>query len=176
MVADLLRRTGELSGLRVQVLSGGAVPGDLGSANVHPPVPGEHGDADVHLAGRVGSSDGPVGDGLVERLRVLGTPYAVPLTSAPHDGQTDMDRVTGRLAAWRADVARWAESPSAPIVEQARADLLEALRDDLDSPSALRVLDTVAADPDLPDGARFETFAWADRLLGLDLARDVGRP
>ena len=25
-------------------------------------------------------------------------------------------------------------------------------------------------------GARFETFAWADRLLGLDLARDVGRP
>ncbi|WP_257004109.1 hypothetical protein [Streptomyces sp. SA15] len=25
-----------------------------------------------------------------------------------------------------------------------------------------------------PEGARFETYAYADRLLGLELARDVG--
>jgi len=27
----------------------------------------------------------------------------------------------------------------------------------------------------VPDGVKFETFAAADRLVGLDLARDVGR-
>jgi len=30
-------------------------------------------------------------------------------------------------------------------------------------------------DDGMPDGCKFETFAWADRLLGLDLARDVGK-
>lgn len=30
------------------------------------------------------------------------------------------------------------------------------------------------AGPPLPDGARFETYAYADRLLGLELTRDVG--
>ena len=28
---------------------------------------------------------------------------------------------------------------------------------------------------EIPDGARFEAFAYLDRFLGLDLARDVGR-
>jgi cysteinyl-tRNA synthetase len=28
----------------------------------------------------------------------------------------------------------------------------------------------------VPPGSKFETFAYLDRLLGLDLARDVGRP
>jgi cysteinyl-tRNA synthetase len=30
-------------------------------------------------------------------------------------------------------------------------------------------------DPDVSDGARFETFRLVDELLGLDLLRDVGR-
>jgi hypothetical protein len=29
---------------------------------------------------------------------------------------------------------------------------------------------------DLPDGARFETYAYADRLLGLELTREIGAP
>lgn len=33
----------------------------------------------------------------------------------------------------------------------------------------------LADDPAVPDGVKFETFAAADRLVGLDLARDVGR-
>jgi hypothetical protein len=40
----------------------------------------------------------------------------------------------------------------------------------------LRVLRRVETDPGLPDGARFETYAYADRFLGLHLARDVGAP
>ena len=31
-------------------------------------------------------------------------------------------------------------------------------------------------DTAIADGARFEFFAWADRLLGLDLVRSVGKP
>ena len=46
---------------------------------------------------------------------------------------------------------------------------------DLDTPAALRVLAELAVDPGVPDGVKFETFAAADRLLGLDLARDVGK-
>jgi cysteinyl-tRNA synthetase len=50
-----------------------------------------------------------------------------------------------------------------------------AFDDDLDTPAAIRVLRAMEKDSDIPPGAKFETFAHADRLLGLDLARDIGR-
>jgi hypothetical protein len=49
-----------------------------------------------------------------------------------------------------------------------------AFEGDLDTVAALREMDALAADPDEPDGVKFETFAAADMLLGLDLARQVG--
>jgi hypothetical protein len=33
----------------------------------------------------------------------------------------------------------------------------------------------LAADETVPPGLRFETFVYADRVLGLDLPRDIGR-
>jgi hypothetical protein len=51
----------------------------------------------------------------------------------------------------------------------------DALGNDLDTPTALRALRDLADDPEVPDGVKFETFAAADRLLGLDLARDIGK-
>jgi cysteinyl-tRNA synthetase len=51
-----------------------------------------------------------------------------------------------------------------------------AFDDDLDTPAAIRVLRALEKDGDIPPGSKFETFAHADRLLGLDLARDIGRP
>jgi len=54
-------------------------------------------------------------------------------------------------------------------------DYLDALDDDLDTPAALATLSALAADPEIPDGSKFEAFAYFDRFLGLDLARDVGR-
>jgi hypothetical protein len=50
-----------------------------------------------------------------------------------------------------------------------------AFEDDLMAPAALAELQALDADPDVAPGAKFETFAAADRLLGLDLARDIGR-
>jgi hypothetical protein len=58
---------------------------------------------------------------------------------------------------------------------QYAGDFLAALDDDLDTPAALRTLAALAADPVIPDGSKFETFAHLDRILGLDLAREVGR-
>ena len=78
------------------------------------------------------------------------------------------------LARWRASLAAWAEEPSKPMCAEVQADVLEAFCDDLDTPRALQVLRTFEKSS-MPDGCKFEIFAWADRLLGLDLARDVGR-
>lgn len=52
--------------------------------------------------------------------------------------------------------------------------LRTAWEDDLNVPEVLEVLRRVETWPDLPDGARFETYAYADRLLGLELTRDIG--
>jgi cysteinyl-tRNA synthetase len=76
---------------------------------------------------------------------------------------------------WRQQVADWASSPSRPMCAQYVADFLGAFNDDLDTPAALRVLRELEQDREIPPGAKFETFAYADHLLGLDLARDIGR-
>ena len=79
------------------------------------------------------------------------------------------------LSRWRAAVAGWAELPSKPMCAGYSGEVLDAFDDDLDTPRALQALRRLEKDAELPGGCKFETFAWADRLLGLDLVRDVGR-
>ncbi|MFD5474332.1 hypothetical protein [Streptomyces sp. NPDC127105] len=86
-----------------------------------------------------------------------------------------LDDARQKLARWRAAVAEWARRPSRPVPDQVRGRLRDAWEDDLDVAAVLRVLEWVGTDPDLADGARFETYAYADRLLGVDLTRDLGR-
>ena len=73
-------------------------------------------------------------------------------------------------------MARWAESPSEALVRSYADELLAAFEDDLDTPKALQVLRRLEKDDAVADGAKFETYAWADALLGLDLVRLVGQP
>ncbi|MBC7372528.1 MAG: cysteine--tRNA ligase, partial [Frankiales bacterium] len=80
------------------------------------------------------------------------------------------------LARWRTAVARWAESPSEAIAQAYADEVLAAFEDDLDTPKALQVLRRLEKDDEVGAGAKFETFAWADALFGLDLARLVGQP
>jgi len=87
----------------------------------------------------------------------------------------DPSRRDGELARWRGLVAGWARSPSGAISRRHADAITAAFGDGLDTPAALRELDTLADDASVPDGVKFETFAAADRLFGLDLARDVGR-
>ncbi|MFJ8146178.1 hypothetical protein ACIQ6R_14010 [Streptomyces sp. NPDC096048] len=87
-----------------------------------------------------------------------------------------LDDARDTLARWRREVAAWARQPSRPVPGEVRDQLRAAWEDDLDAPAVLRVLRRVETDADLPDGARFETYAYADRFLGLHLARDIGAP
>ncbi|MFB7088343.1 hypothetical protein [Streptomyces sp. NPDC056296] len=87
-----------------------------------------------------------------------------------------LDDARDTLARWRRAVAAWARQPSRPVPGEVRDQLRAAWEGDLDAPAVLRVLRRVETDADLPDGARFETYAYADRFLGLHLARDIGAP
>jgi cysteinyl-tRNA synthetase len=79
------------------------------------------------------------------------------------------------LRAWRGQVADWATHPSKPMCAGYVTRIGDAFDDDLDTPAALVVLRELAGDAEIPPGSKFETFAHVDRLLGLDLASDVGR-
>lgn len=129
-------------------------------------------------ASTAGSGEGgPLAAGAIAAGDPLGMRLA--LMSTPQDRAADMDdgvlaRACQMTARWRNQVADWAESPSRPMPQHIRT-ALDAAFGDLDMPRALQLLTGLAHDSDVPDGARFETFAFADRVLGLELARQVGR-
>lgn len=104
------------------------------------------------------------------RMILLATPrgHSLDLAAADLDGSRET------LARWRKAVAGWATRPSRPVPEPVRQELRAAWEDDLDVPAVLAVLRRVEHAEDVPDGARFETYAYADRLLGLELTRDIG--
>lgn len=111
-------------------------------------------------------------DPLAARLAFLDHRYRQQL-NLTWDTLTAAD---GTLRRWRELVADWADEPSRPMCAESWSAFTGALDDDLDTPSALRTLRELARDPQLQAGSKFETFAAADRVLGLDLASLVGRP
>ncbi|WP_258056133.1 hypothetical protein [Streptomyces sp. Ru62] len=141
-------------------------------------VPGARGEgplaavAPVEWVGAQPSLPALLGDPAALRLALLSVPRHQP---ARLDGSA-LDRAAGQLADWRRAVAGWARHPSRPVPEPVRGRLRAAWENDLDLPGVLDVLRDVACAPDLTDGARFETYAYADRLLALDLAHDLGSP
>ena len=88
------------------------------------------------------------------------------------DMLTDWDKI---LTGWRISVAQWANSPSGAMPARYADAITAAFEDDLLAPMALGELQALEEDDDIAPGAKFEAFAAADRLLGLDLARDIGR-
>jgi hypothetical protein len=187
------------------VASGGQSPGQeaafgelISALGMHPPFAWAScmdaakalgGPADVHLTGNpaglddrggvivpVGAATGdqPTGDQadqpLVLRLALLSFPYhqpaAVSASRLASAGET--------LAGWRDSVARWAESPSKPMPASVKQAIQAALAD-LGTPALIALLHDLMADPEAPAGARFETFMYADRVLGLELASHIGR-
>src|SRR5450755_3781591 len=79
------------------------------------------------------------------------------------------------LRRWREQVAGWAASPSLPMCAEVTGQIAAGLDDDLDTRAAVAALRRLEKDPEIPPGSKFETFAHADQVLGLDLARDIGR-
>jgi len=115
--------------------------------------------------------DGAGLDPLAMRVAFLWHYYREPAALS----RDELEAADETLRRWRQQVAGWARSPSKPMGSQYTSDILGALDDDLDTPGALRTLDALAADTELPPGVKFEAFAYLDQLLGLDLAREVGR-
>jgi hypothetical protein len=110
-------------------------------------------------------------DALTLRLVFLGRRYRDDLTLT-----WDEVHAAGKtLQHWRESIAEWALSPSEAMSPQYTGAVTAAFEDDLDTPAALRQMDALEADEDVPAGAKFETFAALDRLFGLDLARDIGK-
>jgi hypothetical protein len=174
---------------------------DLSALGIHPPAAlasyGEAraalgGSAHVHVArhaaGTGQDSDGVlIGVGPVEelpqptagarppdllalRLALLSCPYREPvkLTQA---ALADAAESVGR---WRRRVAEWAYEPSRPIPAEAATVIRGAFDDDLDTVAALDLLRNVESRQDVPAGAKFETFLFVDRVLGLELPREIG--
>jgi hypothetical protein len=126
-----------------------------------------------------GAGDEKTGE---EKVALGAEPLTVRLTLLRHgydetlpDGGEPGGEAAATLARWRRRVAEWATSPSGSMSRRYAAAITTAFADDLDTPAALRELAALESDPGEPDGVKFETFAAADRLFGLDLAREVGR-
>jgi hypothetical protein len=160
------------------------------------------GPVDVHVAGHDASPDGAqiglvvqvgavhlgeVGDRAPESAADLlagdeRDPLSVRLAlmSLPYQELADLTegmltRAAEAVSGWRQRVADWAESPSRPVPGRI-AESVQAAFGSLDTVTVLSLLRGLALDADVPAGAKFEAFVYADRILGLDLARDIGRP
>src|SRR5262249_6226650 len=136
--------------------------GELAGSPAHRIVPGETRPPVPDVTGV---------DPLALRLALLQHPYRTTLTL----GRGDLAAADTLLKHWRGWVQRLALSPSKPMCAEYVADFLGALGGGLDTPAALRGLRGVAAGEGNPPRAKVEAFAYLDRFLGLDLAREVGR-
>ncbi|MFJ3234145.1 hypothetical protein [Streptomyces sp. NPDC086787] len=155
----------------VHVTAGNGQVPDRGVVLAVAPVVAEEPGAGDAVSGQVLPE--PLDDPAALRLALLAVPRDTPVRL----GGDMLDEAGRTLARWRRAVATWSRQPSRPVPEEVRGRLRAAWEDDLDLPEVLRVLHTVetaTGQADLPDGARFETYAYIDRLLGLDLVRDLG--
>lgn len=196
LVGDVLRRVGDVTGIRVIVAADDRVPGrdalGIGPAHIDPDAyadradvtigPGPHGAVRLDVATLTvgGSSDvpplatpfgDPGTDPAVLRLAMLAAPYDRAAELSP----ADLDAAEIELARWRGRVAAWAQSPSRPMCAEHVARLRGAFESGLDAPRALTALRLVEDDPDVPPGSKFETFVFADRVLALELSRALGQ-
>jgi len=128
---------------------------------------------DLTLDGRAAqphASGGTADDPLALRLALLWCPYrqTVKLTEAA------LAEAEGTVSRWRYAVAKWAAEPSKPMPAETAHRLSVAFDNDLDTATALDVLLSLESDREAPEGGKFETFAFADRVLGLELVREIG--
>jgi hypothetical protein len=204
LAADLVSRVAERHNLRISTwhqAPGGRPPGQdsgaeqalraaWGELNIHPAEfsarPPDPLDVAVTQAGQPGGHSGhqmqpgavrPAApdlaglDPLALRFAFLEHRYREPVLLT----REALEAADQALRHWREQVAGWARSPSKAMCAQYTGDVLGAFDDDLDTPSALGTLRTLATDSQIPPGSKFEAFAYLDRLLGLDLASEVGQ-
>jgi hypothetical protein len=117
------------------------------------------------------ASGGKEGDPLALRLTLLSHSHRQPV-KLTHAALAEAAESLGR---WRRRVAEWAGEPSRPIPAETAGKIRNAFDEDLNTVAALALLHDVESGHDMPPGAKFETFAFVDRVLGLELVREIGR-
>jgi hypothetical protein len=113
----------------------------------------------------------PEPDPATARFALARLPYKqqLEMTSALlADAQSILDR-------WRDRVAQWSRHPSHPIPSDWRTAVIAALDDDLDVARLVAMMGELEIAEDIEAGAKFEAFAFLDRVLSVDLTRDLGR-
>ena len=202
LVADVLMRAVELTGVQVLTVLTGVRPDEAAELvaaadrwTIRPPVTVVAGGDPVSTLGApVGAhiigptttrtaldgvvlAVGPVVDHATSE-RIDPAAVRLALLSHRHDEPADLSAASAaesRLEMWRARVAEWAGSPSRPIPSRFRGRAEASLADDLDTAAVLSLLDDIDADRTVADGAKFETFAFLDRVLGLALTSAIGQ-
>lgn len=201
LAADLLMRVAETTGSQVVIgWSAPEVPedslralaSDAALLGIRPPEGESTGPAEVLVV-----ADGAQADGPEDAPRLTTGPVLVPeawdgpdqrpeplalrlaLLGAAHRTPADLTgpvlaAARTRLDRWRRVVRESARAPSRPLLADETEAAFAGFEDDLDAAAALAVLDGMAGRTDLAPGAVFETFVNLDRILALELAREVG--
>jgi hypothetical protein len=95
--------------------------------------------------------------------------YELVLTNAM------LDHSAAQLDRWRHRMSDWSRSVSRPIPPWWRTHMIAALDNDLDLAAAAERMNRLEDSATVEPGAKFEAFAFLDRILAVDLARDLGR-
>ena len=112
---------------------------------------------------------------LAARLLFLQARYRTPLNftwEALEGAERTLDRLRSRVAAWAGSAGAAGREPGAAGYEER---FWAAVDDDLDTPRALAVLAELEGDETVAPAARLASTQAFDRLLGLDLAAQVGQ-
>lgn len=102
------------------------------------------------------------------------------LANVDHKHQLNM---TGSLLArsqavldrWRDRVAEWSRHPSRPIPATWRTAVVAAFDHGLDVARVVAMMSELEEADDVEPGAKFEAFTYVDRVLAVDLMRNLGR-
>jgi hypothetical protein len=125
----------------------------------------------VHVAPVHAALPYPGADPATVRFAVACTPHAQQLkvtSSLLAHSQATLER-------WRGRVDEWSHHPSRPIPPAWRAAAIAALDDNLDVTRVVEMMSELEGAEGVEPGAKFEAFAYLDRVLAVDLSRDLGR-
>jgi hypothetical protein len=102
------------------------------------------------------------------------------LASVNHTCQLNMtdsllERSRTLLHRWRDRLAEWSRYPSRAIPSAWRSAVVAAFDDGLDVTRVTELMSALEDADDVEPGAKFEAFNYVDRVLAVDLVRDLGR-
>jgi hypothetical protein len=113
----------------------------------------------------------PESEAATVRLALACVDYAQPLEVT----RSVLERCQAILERWRDRMDQWSRHASRPIPPTSRAAAIAALDDDLNVARVVAMMSELEDIEGIEPGAKFEAFNYLDRVLAVDLTRDLGR-